>query len=97
MKSAIWVLALPLSLLAVGELRAQPLPYPAPGAYVYGGGYGGSGGGIGFVYSRRHLSIAGFLGGFGASRYSAGGVYLDAPYLQPPAPPTIILNNQITL
>src|SRR5262245_22566073 len=97
MKSAIWVFALPLSLLAVRELRAQPVLLPVPGPYVYGGGYGGSGGGIGFAYSRRNFSIAGFLGGFGASRYSAGAVYLDAPYMPPYPPPPIILNNQVTV
>jgi hypothetical protein len=101
MKST-WVLALSLSLLPLGELRAQPLPYPYPPppgvGFLYGGGYV-SGGGIGIIYSRRHLSIGAFLGGYSSSRYSAGAVYFGDPYgpayASPSAP--VIVGNQVNV
>jgi hypothetical protein len=69
--------------------------YPAPG-YVSGGGFVTSGGGIGIVYSRRHLSIGAFLGGFGSSRYSSSAVYIDN-LSGSSGPPTVIVDNRVTV
>lgn len=82
MKSTAWVLALPLSLIAAGDLQAQIV-------VPYGGGYGG---GVGFSYSRRNFSLSGFLGGFPPSRYGSG-VYLIDPY----GPPPVVIEKRIII
>jgi hypothetical protein len=95
MKSTVWVLALALSLLPLGELRAQSL------GYLYDRGGYGYGGGIVFSSGRRHLSIGGFLGGYGGSRYSSGVVYLadpyGPPYASPYAGPTVTVESRVTV